>query len=270
VTYNTPPEEPRSRQHNVAVVTGGARGIGLATCQLLAAEGARVVVVDRDAAAGEAAAAVIREAGGQALALGADVSREDEVAAVFETVHGTFGGLDILVNNAAALNLLAGDHQAADIDAANWRATFDVNVTGTMICTRAALRQMLPSHRGAIVNCSSVSSLGGEFGQTAYGASKAAINQFTRSVATQYGRLGIRCNAVAPGLTQTSSGRVDVERLARYRRHHATAYLGEPADIARAIVFLASDAGRFVTGQVLTVDGGATSHLSWAAEDFPA
>jgi NAD(P)-dependent dehydrogenase (short-subunit alcohol dehydrogenase family) len=259
---------PAPTQSMVAMVTGGARGIGLATAQLLAADGIRVVVVDRDAAAGEQAAVVIRDAGGEALPLSTDVSREEEVAALFEAVGDAFGRLDILVNNAAALNLLAGDNRAAEIDTANWRATFDVNVTGTMLCTRSALRLMLPAGRGAIVNCSSVSSLGGEFGQTAYGASKAAINQFTRAVATQYGRRGIRCNAVAPGLTQTRSGRVDSTRLARYRRHHATAYLGEPTDIARAITFLATDAGRFVTGQLLTVDGGATSHLSWAAEDF--
>jgi NAD(P)-dependent dehydrogenase (short-subunit alcohol dehydrogenase family) len=128
---------------------------------------------------------------------------------------------------------------------------------------------MLPAGRGSIVNCSSVSSLGGEFGQTAYGASKAAVNQFTRSVATQYGRLGIRCNAVAPGLTRTGSGRIDDDRLEKYRRHHATPYLGEPADIAHLIAFLASDAARFITGQVVAADGGASTHLSWAAEDFP-
>jgi NAD(P)-dependent dehydrogenase (short-subunit alcohol dehydrogenase family) len=227
-----------------------------------------VIVVDRDATAGEAASTAIRDHGGTAVPLSADVSSEEEVTAVFESVRSMFGRLDILVNNAAALNLLAGDKRAADVDTANWRSTFDVNVTGTMMCTRAALRLMLPALRGSIVNCSSVSSLGGEFSQTAYGASKAAINQFTRSVSTQYGRFGIRCNAVAPGLTQTGSGRVDPDQLAKYQRHHATAYLGDPPDIAQAIAFLASDAARFITGQVLVADGGASSHLSWAAEDF--
>jgi NAD(P)-dependent dehydrogenase (short-subunit alcohol dehydrogenase family) len=264
VAGTTPPGNGK-----VALVTGGARGIGLATCHLLAAGGASVVVVDRDQAAGELAVKAIRDRGGAAVSLGADVSSEQDVAAVFDHVQAAFGRLDVLVNNAAALNLLAQDKRAAEIDTANWRSAFDVNVTGTMMCTRGALQLMLPAGRGSIVNCSSVSSLGGEFGQTAYGASKAAVNQFTRSVATQYGRLGIRCNAVAPGLTRTGSGRVDDDGLGKYRRHHATPYLGEPADIAHLIAFLASDAARFITGQVVAADGGASTHLSWAAEDFP-
>jgi NAD(P)-dependent dehydrogenase (short-subunit alcohol dehydrogenase family) len=254
----------------VALVTGAGKGIGAESSRLLAQRGAAVAVIDIDPQAASSVADAIVAAGGSALAIEADVSINDQVDKAVAATANAFGQIDILFNNAAALNLARGDRQAAQIDDQNWRDTLNVNLTGLMLFTRAVLLKMIPRKTGSIINCSSISSLGGEFGLTAYSASKAAINQFTRSVATQYGRSGIRCNGIAPGLIQSGSGRVSPERLEMYQRHHATPYLGEPADIAEAVAFLASDASRFITGHILVVDGGATAHASWSAEEFSA
>jgi NAD(P)-dependent dehydrogenase (short-subunit alcohol dehydrogenase family) len=254
----------------VALVTGAGKGIGAESSRLLAQRGAAVAVVDIDREAASSVAEAIASAGGSAFAIEADVSRGDQVEKAVAATVGKFSQIDILFNNAAALNLARGDRLAAQIDDQNWQDTLNVNLTGLMFFTRAVLQHMVARKAGSIINCSSISSLGGEFGLTAYSASKAAINQFTRSVATQYGRSGIRCNGIAPGLIQSGSGRVSPERLKMYQRHHATPYLGEPGDIAEAVAFLASDASRFITGHILVVDGGATAHASWSAEEFSA
>jgi NAD(P)-dependent dehydrogenase (short-subunit alcohol dehydrogenase family) len=270
-----PAAEVESRERTsleglVAIVTGAGNGIGAETSRLLARRGARVVVADIDSAAGGSTVDEIVATGGSAILSVADISAQDQVEATFAAAHEAYGRLDVLVNNAAALNLIAGDRLAAELDLENAKRTFEVNVAGVMAMTRAALRTMVPQRSGSIINFSSASSMGGEFGLTAYGASKAAVNQYTRAVATQYGRYGIRCNAIAPGLVNSKSGRVTPERLEKYRRHHVTPDIGKPSDVAEVVAFFASEASSFVTGQVLAVDGGATAHLSWAAEDLPA
>lgn len=259
----------RSLEQRVAVVTGAGNGIGAATAELLAVRGASVAVLDIDADAAHRTTERIREAGGHAVAVATDIGDAAQVDAAYTQIDSLLGPLDVLVNNAAALNLLEHDSAAADLDLDIARRTFDVNVVGVMSTIRGALARMTPRRRGSIVNLSSVSSLGGEIRLTAYGASKAAINQLTRAVATQYGRYGVRCNAIAPGLVNSRSGRVDDDRLAKYRRHHVTPDVGHPSDLAEVVAFLASDAASFVTGQLIAVDGGASTHLSWAAEDLP-
>lgn len=266
MTYTS---DRRSLEGRIAVITGAGSGIGAATAMLLAQRGARVAILDIDGASARRTAEVIGTVGGTALALSTDIAEPSQVEQAFTSVDDTFGPTDILVNNAAALDLLARDGVAGESIDDIVRRTLDVNVVGVMSMIRSALARMTPSRRGSIVNLSSVSSLGGEVGMTAYGASKAAVNQLTRAVATQYGRFGIRCNAIAPGLVDSRSGRVSAERLEKYRRHHVTPDLGDPSDVAEVAAFLASDAASFITGQVIAVDGGASTHVSWAAEDLP-
>ncbi|MCA9504926.1 MAG: SDR family oxidoreductase [Myxococcales bacterium] len=249
----------------VAIVTGAASGIGQATARLLAAEGARVVVADLDADGAERVAASILEAGGRAVACPTDVSREEQVHALVATAVSEFGGLHILHNNAAMTGM--SDHaQDADLTTMTveyWDRSFSVNLRGAMLGCKHAIPVMIEGGGGAIVNTSSNQSLAGDFSQFAYSAAKAGVNSLTRSVATAYGRRGIRCNTIAPGHIRTPSNRAAVPEDVSDAlvAHHLVPRAGEAEDIARAVLFLASDDAAFVTGQLLSVDGGQLAHL---------
>jgi NAD(P)-dependent dehydrogenase (short-subunit alcohol dehydrogenase family) len=254
----------------VAIVTGGASGIGRATALALAREGACVVVADLDGEGARRVAAEITAQGGRALASRTDVADEVSVAAMVSASVEGFGGLDILHNNAAASDpaVIGADRDIVELDLATWERTLAVNLRGPMLGCKHAIPRMLERGGGVIVNTSSASGLTGDLARVAYGVSKAGVDALTRYVATQYGKRGIRCNSIAPGVIATPALEANVppEQVAIYERSHLTPRLGRPEDVAAAVVFLASDAAAFVTGQTLCVDGGLLAHHPTFAE----
>jgi NAD(P)-dependent dehydrogenase (short-subunit alcohol dehydrogenase family) len=256
----------------VAIVTGGGSGIGRATAVLLAAEGAKVTVADISAEAAASVAGNVRDAGGTARPHVLDVADPDAVAAMVADTVREFGGLDILHNNAAALDQNRLDQDVATMDLATWERVLSVNLTGPMLGCRYAIPAMLERGGGAIVNTASAAAFYGSRTLLAYGTSKAGVVALTRYVATAYADRGIRCNAVAPGVvvardSQDALGGPMGDRLARYTVNHPIGRLGYPEDIAEAVAYLASDAAAFVTGEVLRVDGGYTTHDPGYARD---
>jgi NAD(P)-dependent dehydrogenase (short-subunit alcohol dehydrogenase family) len=254
----------------VAIVTGAGSGIGRASALALALEGAAVLVADISREAAERVAEEVREAGGRAQAQVADVADEASVAAMVAAALKRFGGVDILHNNAAATgwDVLGGDGEITELDLAIWERSLAVNLRGPFLGCKHAIPALLKRGGGAIVNTSSASGLTGDLVRTAYGVSKAGVDGLTRYVATQYGKRGIRCNAVAPGVIETPALRQNVpaEQVALFERHHLTPRLGTPENVAAAVVFLASDDAAFITGQVISVDGGLLAHHPTVAE----
>ncbi len=255
----------------VAIVTGGGTGIGRATAHRLAEEGALVTVTDVNMDAGQAVAA---ELGGQAQFVQQDVRQEADWLRLMEEVANSHGRLDILHNNAGLLATQSSQF-LADTDMDQWRALQAVNVEGVFLGCKHGVAAMSVGGRakggaggGAIVNMSSVAGLIGTAGAIAYGASKGAVRQMTKSVAIDCARrgLGIRCNSVHPGIIQTNMGDAvmslrggDPERAwAASIRHVPMGEAGEAVDVANCVLFLASDEARHVTGAELVVDGGIT------------
>jgi NAD(P)-dependent dehydrogenase (short-subunit alcohol dehydrogenase family) len=243
----------------VAVVTGAGGGIGQATAELLAREGARVAVLDRNEAGAAETARRISEQGGQALAVGVDIAHEAQVKAAFERALGAFGRVDILVNN-AALFIMKGLEATPE----EWRELTDVNLIGTSLCDRYATAEMKKVGGGAIVNLGSISSFIAQKGLMTYAATKAAIVQMTRSMAWDLAEHKIRVNSVCPGPIWTPALTAEVERLGYPRAEFEAAEgqkimlgrIGEASEVAEAIVFLASDRASYITASALMVDGG--------------
>jgi 3-oxoacyl-[acyl-carrier protein] reductase len=228
----------------VAVVTGAGSGIGRAIALGLAAEGARVVVSD---IAADRAGQVAKEIGEQAIAVAADVSRTADVEALFEAAVKRFGQLDVLVNNAGR----AIRAPAAEMTDEQWDEVIAVNLRGTFLCSRAAVRLMVPRRTGSIVNTASGLGIRGSPGAAVYGASKAAIINFTRSLALEVASHGINVNAFSPGVTDTplwraARSQADVDEALRAGR------VGRPEDLVPTVVFLCSKGGRALTG--ITID----------------
>lgn len=246
----------------VAVITGGAGGIGAATARLMHARGALVVIADLDLERGEA---VARSIGERVFAVALDLEQEASITAMIDGTLARFGRLDILHNNAAFLTpeVAQRDLDVETMDTALWDRTFRINVRGAMIACRQALPHLAQGGAGAIVNTVSNLALQGHLIQAAYSASKAALIQLTRSIAASHGRKGVRCNAVAPGLTLTPAAAAAFPQVVRDLVAAETLRdrLGEPEDIAEVAAFLASDAARNLTGQVLVADGGLASHV---------
>ena len=239
----------------VAMVTGASRGIGAATAHALARDGRRVVLVARDAEKLEAVREEIESAGGSAVARGCDVSDGDALAAAVEAVAEEEGRLDILVNNAGItrdnLLLRMKDEEFDDLVQVNLRSAF--------VACRAAARPMMRQKWGRIVNLSSVAGLVGNAGQSNYAATKAGLIGFTRSVARELGSKGVTANAVAPGYVETDmTEQLPSEVKSSAQQATALNRLGQPAEIADAVAFLASERAAYITGQVLAVDGGMT------------
>jgi NAD(P)-dependent dehydrogenase (short-subunit alcohol dehydrogenase family) len=245
----------------VAIVTGGASGIGRATCRLFGREGAAVVVADVDEPGGRAVADEIARAGGRTTFQRLDVTAETEWVTGVEAVLREHGRLDVLVNNAGR----AGPPPRPVVEHVreeDWNLTMAVNATGVMLGTKHAIPAMRRSGGGAIVNVVSIYAMIGSRAATAYHASKGAARALTRATAIQYAPEGIRINAVFPGFVETA---MTAEAHARPGvREERTALtplgrLGEPEDIAPGILYLASDEARFVTGTELVIDGGMTA-----------
>jgi NAD(P)-dependent dehydrogenase (short-subunit alcohol dehydrogenase family) len=249
----------------VAIVTGAGSGIGRATARLLASEGAAVTVADIAPDAADRVVAEIETAGGRARAHVVDVSDAEGVERMIAATVGAFGGLDVLHNNAAALDQNRLDQDIATMDLATWDRVLDVNLTGPMLGCRFAIPALLARGGGSIVNTASAAAFYGSTTLAAYGTTKAGIVALTRYVATAYASQGIRCNAVAPGVVvardvQEAAMGEHGSRLARYIAGHLTDRLGYPEEIAAAVAYLASDDAAFVTGETLRVDGGLTAH----------
>jgi NAD(P)-dependent dehydrogenase (short-subunit alcohol dehydrogenase family) len=244
----------------VAIITGGAGGIGGATAQLMTARGARVVIADIAVDNARRLAASLPDA----LAVHLDLESEASITDMIEQTVAHYGQLDILHNNAALLgpDIAANDGNIEDMDTALWDRTFAVNLRGTMIACRTALPHLRAS-KGNIVNTVSNLALQGHMIQAAYSASKAAIIQMTRSIAASHGIHSVRCNAVAPGMTRTPALLAAFPPALRTIVEDETLrdQLGDPQDIAEAVAFLASAAARNITGQVLVSDGGLASHV---------
>ena len=249
----------------VAVVTGAASGIGRATAELLAAEGASVVVADIDGDGAQVVARGIAEAGGQARAVTADVSDEAQVAAMIATAVEAFGALHVLHNN-AALNRgegLARDRGVDSLDLGVWDRSLEVNLTGTMLPCKHAVPEMIRAGGGSIINTASNLALAGDPDQSAYPAAKAGVIGLTKAVATAYGRFGIRCNVLSPGMIMTPAvtSSVPPDVIDAIAAHNLLPRLGQPEDMAQAVLFFASDESSFITGQTVCVDGGQLTHL---------
>jgi NAD(P)-dependent dehydrogenase (short-subunit alcohol dehydrogenase family) len=253
----------------VAVVTGAASGIGAATAAELSERGMAVLVADINGEAANDRADAINSSGGRALGAQVDVSEEADIERMIRLAVESFGQLDLLHNNAAATQDSVNDADILTMDLAIWDRTMAVNLRGAMLGCKHAIPYMLQTGGGVIVNTSSGAGTLAEPVRVAYGASKAALNSLTRSVAVQYGKENIRCVAIAPGITMAPEIQDHIRDsgwLQMMERHHLTPILGTPRDIARLVAFLASDSARFITGCVVPVDGGITAPVPYADE----
>jgi NAD(P)-dependent dehydrogenase (short-subunit alcohol dehydrogenase family) len=253
----TPVDLTQRLKGKVAVITGGASGIGLATAKRFAAEGARVVIGDMNPEAGEAAAAEV-----DGLFVSADVTDEQQVNHLFDTAQATYGSLDIAFNNAGISP--PDDDSIETTELAAWERVQSVNLTSVYLCSRAALRHMVAQQSGSIINTASfVAVMGSATSQISYTASKGGVLAMTRELGVQFARQGIRVNALCPGPVNTPLLQElfakDPERAQRRLVHIPTGRFAEAEELAAAVAFLASDDASFITGTTFLVDGGISA-----------
>ncbi len=243
----------------VAIVTGAARGIGAATARRLAADGMAVAVLDLEESASKATADAITAAGGHAIAVGADVSKADQVAEAVDRTAAELGPPTVLVNNAGVIR----DNLLFKMTEDDWDTVLNVHLRGAFLMSRAAQAHMVAARFGRIINLSSSSALGNR-GQANYSAAKAGMQGFTKTLAIELGKFGVTANAVAPGFIVTDMTRATAERVSmdfgEFQQAAAARIpvgrVGQPEDIAHVISFLASEGAGFVSGQVIYVAGG--------------
>ncbi len=237
----------------VALVTGAAQGIGKAIALLLAEKGADVVVSDINFEKAQETAKEIEEKGRRSIALKVNVADPEEVERMVETIMERFSRIDILVNNAG----ITRDRLLLRMSEEDWDAVLDVNLKGVFNCTKSVVKHMSKQRSGKIVNIASVVGLMGNAGQANYAASKAGVIGFTKTVAREFAQRGININAIAPGYIQTPMTEVLPEKVKEeLMRLIPMGRLGQPEDVAQAVLFLVSEASNYVTGQVLNVNGG--------------
>ena len=248
---------PRRLDSKVALVTGGASGIGRATALTFAREGAKLVIADMNEEGGQQTVHLITEKGGEAIFVKTDVSKAVEVQALISKAVETYGRLDCAHNNAG----IAGGVRAlsADYPEERWHQVIAVNLTGVWLCMKYELAQMRSQGSGAIVNTASAAGLVGGRGMSAYVASKHGVVRLTKTAALEYAQQGIRVNCVCPGVIQTpmtKRGLNDPELRARLIASEPMGRVGTPEEVAEAVVWLCSDVASFVTGHTMTIDGG--------------
>ncbi|MBA3035540.1 MAG: SDR family oxidoreductase [Desulfobacterium sp.] len=252
-------------QGKVAIVTGSgsADGIGIVIVQELAKAGAKVVLTGRREKELVELTEGLKKRGLDVACHLADMAEEKSIEGIIKFTVNTFGRIDILVNNAAS-TAHPGDKDAMNMDTEAWDSIFAINTRGTMLACKHAIPEMLKVGGGSIINMSSGTSLAGDMQYTAYASSKGAVNTLTRYIATQYGRQGIRCNALIIGLVRTGGKAQDhlpAPVLKILEDNHATGKLGRSEDVAKFIRFLSSDDAVWITGQHLNIDGGFFAHL---------
>lgn len=242
----------------VVIVTGGSQGIGLTLAKTLAKAGAQIVIVNRRPSEGEAAAKGIREAGGSAISIPADVSKKKSVEEMVEKTLERYGRIDALVNCAGVIVRKS----AIETTERDWDWTMDINLKGLFLCCQAIGKQMIQQKRGKIINISSVAASFGLMNRAPYCASKAGVAQLTRALALEWAKYGICINAIGPGIIRTSLSdayiKSDQERCEKMIQKIPLGRFGKPEDLAGITLFLASDASDYLTGQTLYVDGGYT------------
>jgi len=243
----------------VAIVTGGAAGIGASSVQLFAAEGAQVVLADADTELGEHTADLLVRRGLQVVFVNVDVGRTPSVRSLLDETFKRFGRLDVLFNN-AGISVGGG---AVDISERRWQQVLNVNLTGVWRCMKYAIPLMIASGGGSIINNASVQALVGIPGWAGYAASKGGVAALTRQAAVEYADRGIRVNSIAPGtidtpMNQRIFARADEPEalVSSWAAMHALGRIGKPEEVAEVAAFLASDASSFITGECIAVDGG--------------
>ncbi|MBX6762587.1 MAG: beta-ketoacyl-ACP reductase [Rubrobacteraceae bacterium] len=248
----------------VAVVTGGARGIGAAEAKRLAKDGAKVAVFDLSAEACQETVAEIEKLGSEAMAVACDVSRADQVEEAFEKVAERFGTVDILVNNAGVIR----DNLSFKMSEEDWDTVLDIHLKGSFLCSKAAQKYMVEQEYGKIVMTSSVVALGNR-GQANYSAAKAGVQGLTRTLALELGRFNINVNAVAPGWIETEMTKAAAERVGmtmeemkeRFARSIPLRRFGRVEDVANVVAFLVSDEASYISGETIYVAGGPSSSV---------
>ncbi len=257
-TQSSPARYPELRGQ-VAIITGSARGIGKGIAERLASEGMRIVVNSNEPDAVELTAAELRQQGGDVLAVTADLSRSDEVRRLIQTTVATFGIIDVVVNNAADLRR----YNVFDVDEAILDYQLALNIKSPYLCAQYAAEVMRQQGHGNIISISSVAGTRAHWQGLPYDVTKGAIDSMTQAMALELAAFGIRVNAVAPGPIRNSRAfHGNAEELRPFIERVPLGRIGQPADIAAAIAFLASNEASFITGQVIYVDGGLTAQLT--------
>ncbi|MBY0121552.1 SDR family NAD(P)-dependent oxidoreductase [Bacillus sp. S/N-304-OC-R1] len=244
-------------QGKVALVTGGASGIGLSTAQLMAKEGAKVVIADFNVEGAKQAAEAIVAQGGEAVGVFLDAGNGDSIKEAVDFTVEKFGLLNVLFNNVGLTNLQK-DLDVVNMDLDEWDKLMNVNLKSVLLGCRYAIPHMIKAGGGSIINTASMAAFASDAIRSAYGASKAAVAHLTKYVATQYGKDLIRCNAVAPGLILTPAAEKNIPPavLEIFKKYNALPYNGEADDIGYTVLFLASDESKYITGQTIKVEGG--------------
>ena len=245
-------------QDKVAIITGGATGIGRAASLLFAGEGAKIVVADRNAPEAERTVSMVRDAGGDAFFVEVDVSKAAQVSAMVEQAVERFGRLDVLVNNAG---VMIRTPPLVDVSELEWDLTMNTNLRGVFLCTKYAIPAMLPGG-GAIVNVSSGAGTGPSPTAVPYGVSKAGVIQLTMTTSRQYAPQGIRCNVIVPGLIDTPQSRGSTGSTEEFEQSTARIALGRvgtPQDIANLMLFLACEESSYISGSAFSINGGGSA-----------